>query len=74
MKKPIKRYSDEQTSAMLQNAPLWMPHLRDAARERGCALPSVAPIRDVLVWLREKLAADAATKETLALARNAKKR
>lgn len=46
------RYTRAQVSSMLVNPCLWLSQLRDAARERGCELSSVADIDRVLAWLR----------------------
>lgn len=52
MAKRVKRYTDGQVEAMAQAPWMWAEQIREAARARGCTLPSVAPVNDVVAWLR----------------------
>jgi hypothetical protein len=50
------KYTTQQVGEMLKNAPLFLEQLRDAAKERGWTEPSVAPIVDVIAFLRIRIA------------------
>ena len=54
--KPKSKLSAEQIRAMLKNSALWQDRLRSEANLRGAKLTSVAPISDVITFLRLDIA------------------